>query len=249
MGDEIHFRGHKRHPRREPPAPADSGIVERAEGGSSAATAARRKIGHNHGKITARIDAIAEIAEDSDHFVVAPSRIESRLPQEVGSPIEGISGAIKGVVQTTGGTGSIEEEVGRKAATTNGGLRPFNRGTYGKLAEILDHAEAVGALPSPAHDILRVDHERKCFLTIGDALPNLRHHAPHLASSNLETVRAGNVGPHLPLAEDIAVALAVVGSGAGPEEIAFVVASHLGAANRGLGQQREAGLPGGEVVL
>jgi len=65
----------------------------------------------------------------------------------------------------------------------------------------------------------------------------------------LETVRPGNVGPQLPLAEDIAVALAVVGSGAGPEEIAFIVASHLGAANRGFGQQREAGLPGGEVVL
>src|SRR6267143_4730412 len=161
MGDEIHFLGHNRQSRREAPATADSGIVERAEGGSSAATAACRKIGNTHGKITARIDAIPEIAEDSDHFVVPPSRIESRFHQEVGSPIEGVSGAIKGVVQTTGGTGSVDEEVCREAATTNGGLWPFNRGTYGKLAEILDHAEAVGALPGPAHDILGVDQDRK----------------------------------------------------------------------------------------
>src|SRR5260370_15303532 len=41
------------------------------------------------------------------------------------------------------------------------------------------HAEAVGALPGPAHNILRVDHERKRFLTVGDALPTLRHQAPH----------------------------------------------------------------------
>ena len=53
----------------------------------------------------------------------------------------------------------------------------------------------------------------------------------------------------MPLTEHIAVALAVVGSGAGAEEVPLVVAGHLGSTDICFGQQRGAGLPGTEVVL
>src|SRR4029077_520070 len=55
--------------------------------------------------------------------------------------------------------------------------------------------------------------------------------------------------PDLPLTEDIAVGLAVVGSGAGTEEIRFEVAGTLGAANLSVHEHREAGLPCGKVAL
>src|SRR6266849_225963 len=247
VSSEVNFFGHDGKASREAHTTADPGIIEGTRNGSRASASGGRK--GRKGKITAGINTIAEIAEDSHYFVVAPSRIEGRLHQQVGSSIEGVSGAIKGVVQTTACTGSVDEEVRREIAPADGGLRSLDPEAESKLPEVLHDAEAVGALPGPADDVLRVNLEGEGFLTVGDALLAFGHQAPHLTGRDRETVFPGHVGPYLPLAKHIAVALAVVGGGAGTEEIPFIIAAHLGAANRGLGQQRGAGLPGSEVVL
>ena len=89
----------------------------------------------------------------------------------------------------------------------------------------------VGALPSPADDILRIDHQGKGFLAILNALLALCDQAPHLSAGNIESAIELHASPQLPLAKDIAVALAVVGGHAGAEEIALVIGAHFGAGN------------------
>src|SRR5262249_37761563 len=73
--------------------------------------------------------------------------------------------------------------------------------------------------------------------------------APHLTGGNIEPVVKLGAGPQLALAEHVAVALPVVRSGAGTEEVRFVVAGDLGAADLRLREQRRARLPRRAVIL
>src|SRR5207245_7059478 len=165
--------------------------------------------------------------QDAENLIVSPSRIVRRLHEEVRCPIDRIAGGIERVVQTTASSGSVDEEVCREVAATDGGLRCLDSETEGKLAEVLHDAEPVGALPSPADDVLRIDLEREGFLAVGDALLAFGHEAPHLAAGDRETVCPGHVRPQLPLTEHIAVALAAAGGSTGPEDIRSVLAGQL----------------------
>ena len=113
---------------------------------------------------------------------MAPSRIVRRLHEEVRRPIDRIPCGIECVEQTAARARCVDEEVRGETAATDGSLRSFNRGSHGILAEVLDHAETVGALPSPANDVLQVDLQREGFLAVGDTLLAFGHQAPHLAA-------------------------------------------------------------------
>ena len=113
---------------------------------------------------------------------MAPSRIVRRLHEEVRRPIDRIACGIERVEQTAARARCVDEEVRREVASADGSLRSFNRGSHGILAEVLDHAKTVGALPSPANDVLQVDLQRESLLAVGDTLLALSHQAPHLAA-------------------------------------------------------------------
>src|SRR5262249_39842079 len=188
----------------------------------------------------ARIDAIAEAAENSDNFVVAPSGIGRQLYEEVRSAICGVTAGVHKVIQTAARAGRVDKEVERESPAADGGLRAFNADADCELVPVLCEAETVSALPGPADDVLRIDLEGKGFLTVLDALFAFGDQAPHLAAGKVEAVIPLNAGPQLTLAKYVAVALAVVGSYAGAQEIAFVVAIHFCVAYLGIDEKSEA---------
>src|SRR5437016_1909904 len=92
-------------------AVARLGVVEYAKSGGRRTAIDRAwsgRTGHAAG-----VDSIAEIADDTDDFVMTPAGIERRLNEEVGRPVRRVASAIKGVVQTTPRAGSIHEEARR----------------------------------------------------------------------------------------------------------------------------------------
>src|SRR5216683_6315060 len=164
------------------------------------------------GKSAARINAAAERAENAHYFIVAPSRIQCGFDEEVRRLVCRITGRVNKVEKTAALSRNIEEEVVAGAVGGVSGLRAFDRQPHRKfIVKTFNHAETVGALPCPAHDVLRVDLQRKGFLTVFDALLTLGHKAPHLSAGDGESVFPSNPSPQLTLAEDVAVALAVVG--------------------------------------
>ncbi len=60
---------------------------------------------------TARIDAIAEEADDSEQFIVTKAGICGGLEDEVGSFVDGVAVGVESVIETTASAGSVDEKV------------------------------------------------------------------------------------------------------------------------------------------
>src|SRR5205823_1458131 len=137
------------------------------------------RVGANH---AARINTIAEEADDTEQFVVTEAGVGSGLEDQIGSLVGGVTVGVESVVQTASSAWGVDEEVSgggggspgsddgrrsggiinrgnaRETASADGGLRSFYRCGQRKLAaEILHHAEAILTGPSEADDILRID--------------------------------------------------------------------------------------------
>src|SRR5262249_55321304 len=111
VGHDLRLLGHDGKPGRKAYAPAHPRVVERTGERGRASVASRRKVGNDDRLRAAGIHAVAERADDSDHFVVAPSRIVSGLEQEVGRPVGGISAGVHKVVETSASARNVDEEV------------------------------------------------------------------------------------------------------------------------------------------
>ena len=83
--DQVSFLSHDWKAGCETHAAADPGVVECTSDRRGTSASGSWKGGKRKG--AARVDAIAEIAEDSDHFVVAPTRVKSRFDQKIGGPV------------------------------------------------------------------------------------------------------------------------------------------------------------------
>src|SRR5256886_16921733 len=105
------------------------------------------------------------------------------------------------------------------------------------------------SLPSEASHILRVDHHRQRFPAVLNAFPISRGKTPHLATGDGKTAVESSLRPELALPENVAVALTIVGGGAGAEEVHFEVAGELGGSNLRLGQHGGAGLASRENIF
>ena len=116
----------------------------------------------------------------------------------------------------------------REAAAADCRLWPFDRNRESELAaEVLHDAEAVLARPSEADGILRIDRQRNPFLAVVDALLIFGGQRPHLAAGEAPAAVELGLRPNLALAQNIAVALAVVGGDASAQPVRFVVAGQL----------------------
>ncbi len=89
------------------------------------------------------------------------------------------------------------------------------------LLIVLGHAEAVLPRPAEAHGVLRIDRHGQRFGAIVFADLGFRHQAPHLAAGEGPAALQRGLTPNLALAQDVAVALVVVGGDAGAEEVGF----------------------------
>src|SRR5437588_5302379 len=168
---------------------------------------------------TARIDAIAERAKDTEDFIVAPSGIDCRLDDRVGRFVDGVSGCIHEVVQAAAVAWSVDEGVagrrdggradsggadGGEASSADGGLWSFDRETQSKLAtEILHDAEGILAGPCEADHVLWVNDHGQVFLAVLDTLLVGRGSGPHLAACEAPAVVEGCLCVNLALAEDV----------------------------------------------
>src|SRR5262249_20994885 len=59
----------------------------------------------------ARINAVTEGADDSEHLVMAEARIDSGLENHVRSLVDGVSGGVEGVVKTAACAWGVDKEV------------------------------------------------------------------------------------------------------------------------------------------
>jgi len=210
---------------------------------------------------SAGINAGAQLTDDSEDFIVAPARINSRFNHNVGRSVLGVSRGVKCVVESAAVSGGCVPKIlrdsasgggeGREAATAEGCLRTFDGNAECQfIAEkTLRCAERISTLPGEPNDVLRIDHHWQGFLTVLNALPIFRCKTPHLAAGDGKTTIESGLRPQLALPENIAVALTIVGGGAGAEEVHFEVAGELSAADLGLGQHGGAGLASGENVF
>src|ERR1700682_4768289 len=98
MHREVQLFGDDRETRGRANASPDPGIIESTRCGSPTAVAGRRKVSHYDRESAAGIDAIAEIAENPHDFVVAPTRIESRLDEKVRRTIQAITAGVHKVI-------------------------------------------------------------------------------------------------------------------------------------------------------
>src|SRR5262249_31643369 len=149
-------------------ATANGGIVECAKNGSEAACASRGQGCYDQRLCAARIHAITERTYDAHDFVVAVSWIERRLDHEVWRFVSCIAGGIDEVVQAAARTGRVEKEVVVGAAAAERGLRTLDAQADREFIPVLRDAEPVRALPSPSHDVLRIDLQRELLLAILD---------------------------------------------------------------------------------
>ena len=98
--------------------------------------------------------------------------------------------------------------------------------------------------PPKADVILRVNRHRGQLRAILHTLFRLGHKTPHLPASKAQAVIQRHLAPELPLAQRIAVALAVIGGDGGGQEVRFVVARKFGTVGFAFSKHRDAGLPG-----
>src|SRR5262249_21131188 len=97
-------------------AAAGDGIVVRASNAGSGGAVDRasesgRRSSAGGADNRARINAVAEGADDAEDFVVAEAGIEGSLDDEVRSFVRRVAGCVEGVVKTAVGTGSELVEV------------------------------------------------------------------------------------------------------------------------------------------
>src|SRR5262249_54118436 len=86
-------------------------VVEGPKGRGQAAGATCRQVRHDQGLRAARINAVAERANDANDFVVAPPWIERSLHHDVWRFVGRVPGGVCEVVQTTTRPRNVEEEV------------------------------------------------------------------------------------------------------------------------------------------
>src|SRR4029077_17526268 len=152
--DEVNLLGHNGKSRSSANSAAHPGVIKCSRDRGEAASAACGKICRDERLSAARINAIAELTENADDFVVTPFWIQCCFDEEVRRLVCRVAGCIHEVVEAAAHTRRVEEEVVVRAAATKGCLRSLYRGSHGKfVAEALGHAEAVRALPGPADDI------------------------------------------------------------------------------------------------
>src|SRR5262249_10202181 len=89
----------------------------RGVGASSAGSGKRRAIkdriagAHCGANDRARINAVAEGADDSEELVVAEAWIDSSLENHVGGFVDSVSGGVEGIIETAACARGVEEEV------------------------------------------------------------------------------------------------------------------------------------------
>ena len=126
--------------------------------------------------------------------------------------------------------------------STDGCLRSFYGKAKSKLAaEVFDHPEAVLPRPVEAHLILRINGLRKYFLAICNSLSGFRRQRPLLTAGNDPATLKCCLSVKNPLAKYVAIALPVVGSYTGAEEISFPVSGQFGGADFAFRQAGQGG--------
>src|SRR5579864_4738253 len=244
----VEFLVEQRHHKADTAAAAGAGVVQganrtgREQSGKRARNADRS--GGRLGVVGLRADnaagedTIAEGAQDAEHFVVSPARIESGLDDEVRRFVDRVSRGIDEVFQAATRARCVNESIANRGddagvvgtyrgepSSADGGLWAFDRcGKREFSAEVLHDAERVLTRPGEADDVLRVDHHGKSFAKVLDAFAIFRRQSPHLAAGKAPAVVEEGLAPDLALAEDITIALAIVGGHSGTEEVALEVA-------------------------
>ena len=189
---------------------------------------------------------------------MAPAGIGGDLGDHVGGVLGGIGGeAVQGAaVAAEAGVGGVDGGAGQGGRGLGVGvLRAFHRQADVELVvvEALDDAQADVAAPHEARNVLRVDHAGAVLGARGDALAEHRQQAPALPAQHVEVVVGARVGGvELAGAQRVAVAFHRVRGDARAVEVGLVVRGQRGVVvGGGLGQQRDAALPGraAELVL
>src|SRR5260370_19355669 len=111
VSDEVHFLRYQREAGGGTYAAADPGVIESTRSGGKTAVATGGKVCGDERLRAAGINAVAERAKNAHQFVVAPSRIQRGLYQEVGRLVCGITRGINKVKKAATPTGRGDEEV------------------------------------------------------------------------------------------------------------------------------------------
>src|SRR5215472_3547766 len=196
---------------------------------------------------------------------MAVSGVDSRFNNDVRRLVDGIAGSINEVEQAASRPRGIDERVSRsghrsgtdgccsylrKPAPAYGCLWALERDSESQLAaEVFDEADGVLSCPSEAHLVLGVNCQGNSFLAVLNSFPIFRGQGPLLTAGEAPAIFESDLPVNDPLAKDIAVALAVVGSYAGAEPIGLIIPSYFRPTHFGFGKQTKAALTSREVVF